>query len=556
MTDTPDKNDTPSKTEKVIEAFGGIRPMAKHINVPVTTVQYWKKVGHIPARAHADILDAARGLGLNIEPADLVAPDGTKTDEPPELPVSDGNGLEVAPVEPVAEAPVPEPPPVLAPTSQPAMPETPIVEPAAPKPLEPDPVKPEPVKPEPVKPPEPESPSAAQPAAVVKPVGKSSATPIALLALAVAVLALAAPALRAPISALLGSATSQTLFGPNTAGRVSTVEGRVAKLEARMAEADGTVRKTSEMIDRLGSDVPSMLARMDVLERGTKSLLDDLTALKKSLGTLQLDQATSPTDLGPRMVSVEQKLTEMSTVLDGIGGLVRDADPQGVAKLTASVGNIQDLLGRLAGDVDGLKGAVQSADARAAALGARLDEKSNRNHASDAMLLGALRLEAALRRPGPYAADLALVRGLGALDSNFGQTLDVLSRYAETGVPTAPDLREQLKSAVPRILAAGTVDGATWTERTLDTLAGLVAMRRIPGAVEGDSVDAILARAEARMEALDLAGAVAEVGKLPPPHGDVAAAWLASARARLEMDAAAARLVGQALTRLLNQPAN
>jgi hypothetical protein len=393
------------------------------------------------------------------------------------------------------------------------------------------------------------------PAPAAAPV-KSLATPLALIAVCLSAVALAAPVLRGPVSGILGPEISQSIFGPDTVGRLNSAENRVANLEARMAEADSTLRRTSETVGRLGGDVPSLLGRMDVLERGTKSLVDDVASLKESRGVMQTDQATTPTDLGPRVVGLEDRLAQMSQQLDGIAGLVREADPQGVAKLTASLANIQDLLGRLAGDVDGLKGSVQGLDDQAESLSTRIDARDERNSTDEALLLGALRLEAVVRRKVPFGAELALVRGLGALDSNFGSALDTLAPYSDTGVATVSDLREDLRKAVPHILAAGVPEGATWTERTLDTLAGLVAMRRVPGAVEGDSPDAILARAEAKMATLDLTAAVAEVETLSPPHAGAAAAWLAAARERLAVDAAVNRLVDQALKRLTAPVAN
>ncbi len=46
-------------TAAVIEAFGGIRPMAHKLGVPVSTVQGWKQRNAIPDNRVADILAAA-----------------------------------------------------------------------------------------------------------------------------------------------------------------------------------------------------------------------------------------------------------------------------------------------------------------------------------------------------------------------------------------------------------------------------------------------------------------------------------------------------------------
>ncbi|MCB1782939.1 MAG: hypothetical protein KDI13_02995 [Alphaproteobacteria bacterium] len=59
---------------QVIERFGGIRPMSSKINVPVTTIQGWKKRGVIPANRRDDLLEAANENEIDL--SDLV--DGAK----------------------------------------------------------------------------------------------------------------------------------------------------------------------------------------------------------------------------------------------------------------------------------------------------------------------------------------------------------------------------------------------------------------------------------------------------------------------------------------------
>ncbi|MDB5368253.1 MAG: hypothetical protein JWM77_4180 [Rhodospirillales bacterium] len=77
----------PSATERVIETFGGIRPMAAKLDVPVTTVQGWKKRGAIPRARHADILVAATKHGLTVDPDLLAAtdPNGSAIETPDPL---------------------------------------------------------------------------------------------------------------------------------------------------------------------------------------------------------------------------------------------------------------------------------------------------------------------------------------------------------------------------------------------------------------------------------------------------------------------------------------
>ncbi len=83
-------------SERLIQRFGGIRPMANKLEVPVTTVQGWKKRGAIPATRLNDLRLAAQRHGIKLEEAELdavgrsderhadVAPETTEAPESPD----------------------------------------------------------------------------------------------------------------------------------------------------------------------------------------------------------------------------------------------------------------------------------------------------------------------------------------------------------------------------------------------------------------------------------------------------------------------------------------
>ncbi len=54
------------KAEKIIERFGGIRPMAAKMGVPVTTVQGWKKRDAIPENRIDEIVSVARSHNIDL----------------------------------------------------------------------------------------------------------------------------------------------------------------------------------------------------------------------------------------------------------------------------------------------------------------------------------------------------------------------------------------------------------------------------------------------------------------------------------------------------------
>jgi hypothetical protein len=67
MTETPYDPEAIQNAEIVIELFGGIRPMAAKMGVPVTTVQGWKKRNVIPGNRRNDVIRAAAAHGIALD---------------------------------------------------------------------------------------------------------------------------------------------------------------------------------------------------------------------------------------------------------------------------------------------------------------------------------------------------------------------------------------------------------------------------------------------------------------------------------------------------------
>jgi hypothetical protein len=73
MSDDDPQAEPATPTERVIAAFGGIRPMAAKLEVTASTVQGWKTREHIPAQRRNDIVKAAKAHGIALDEADLDA---------------------------------------------------------------------------------------------------------------------------------------------------------------------------------------------------------------------------------------------------------------------------------------------------------------------------------------------------------------------------------------------------------------------------------------------------------------------------------------------------
>ncbi len=77
MSDKADQSAGP-----IIEAFGGIRPMAAKLGAPVSTVQGWKQRGTIPAGRMAEIRNVAAQHDITLPPPGENTPDENGADRP------------------------------------------------------------------------------------------------------------------------------------------------------------------------------------------------------------------------------------------------------------------------------------------------------------------------------------------------------------------------------------------------------------------------------------------------------------------------------------------
>jgi hypothetical protein len=195
----------------------------------------------------------------------------------------------------------------------------------------------------------------------------------------------------------------------------------------------------------------------------------------------------------------------------------------------------------LANRVAGLERAEK---AIAAELAKRQADAASDKSARLALAAGAL--NNAVERGDPYAADLAAVKALGA----DAKSLAALEPLAASGVPSAAALARELAGLALAIQQAA---GVTPREGILEKLqAGAERLVRIRPVEEvpGNDAAAIIARLEGRAAQVDIAGALAELGRLPPAARAPADAWSRRAEARIAALDASRRLAADALAGL------
>lgn len=63
-----------SYVESIVSKFKGVRPMARALQLPPTTIQHWKNVNRIPVTRIRDVLSAAAANDITLTIEDVVPP--------------------------------------------------------------------------------------------------------------------------------------------------------------------------------------------------------------------------------------------------------------------------------------------------------------------------------------------------------------------------------------------------------------------------------------------------------------------------------------------------
>lgn len=192
-----------------------------------------------------------------------------------------------------------------------------------------------------------------------------------------------------------------------------------------------------------------------------------------------------------------------------------------------------------------LEAATKSLATTAAAAGAA-DKSADRNLRT-AVLANALR--SAVMRGVPYAAELA---GLKAQVAD-PQALAPLDAFAATGAPSQAALAQELAGLMPAITRAAEPGGSAaegnFMQRLRARASEFVQIRPV-GDAAGDDPAAIVARLNNEIARQDIAGAVADLAKLPAAAKAPAAGFIAKVQARAAAITAAQRVAADALSSL------
>lgn len=329
-------------------------------------------------------------------------------------------------------------------------------------------------------------------------------------------------------------------MGRDAPGKVG--DGALAALEGRIAGFEQALAATRATLDVARTENAANLAReIGKIDSKITAIAGDTAPLAQRLGELEQRLAA----LAAEARAASAGATSSATA---------SADGEALAGLTASGKQTSDKVAALEAANTDLRTQIVALTDRLAAMENRPAPVATGPGPANALLLAVGQLREAVRGTGSYAPAYDAVAALAAKDAGTEDALAKPLAALETHKQGAADLaalRRQFEPVAGAIVRATVVPrGDGWLDRTLDRVASLVTIRKTGDkAAAADDVPGLVARAELRLEAGDLAGAVKALAALEGAPADAAASWLAAARARLAVDGAVDALMREALVR-------
>ena len=340
--------------------------------------------------------------------------------------------------------------------------------------------------------------------------------------------------------------------GAKPAPDLAALEQRLAKLEAALPAVD------AETLSALKAQLAGLEANVKEMSPELAGLADRVAQLETSLKTLA--ETASEGGSIATAAAIAQQIAEVEQRLDAkIAASLAEGKGASAAALEQMRTEIAELKAKLGALAEAELGTGDSPDLaalaeRIAKLEATLPEivnvlnKESAGAKSAAVAIAFANLRAAVSDGRPYAAELDTTSALAPSVGDLG----VLPAYAETGIPTVPELARSFATARDTALAsaAAPAAGGSLVDNLMASAQSLVTIRRIDEAPSGDGPAATLARAKAALDQGGLAAAVKDVETLDGAAHEAFSAWLGEARARLGADQTLTRLEGVLLVSL------
>lgn len=474
---------------EIIQRFGGIRPMATKMDVPVTTVQGWKKRNAIPENRRDDVLSAARSNDIDL--SDIIEKGAAN-----ENTTGEDGGFQAA----VTSAAQNEDDTTRDRHDQAVLKAERTM--AAEKENDKRPK---------AKLADQDDIMTKIKAAERRAVQKSTIVTVVLVALV----------------ASLGL----FLLWPSQT-QIIDHKQRIGALETDM----NAVTEKQSLFDKVvPSDLREQFGELQEKAQNVQNRVTEISEKAETIGqgVLGADAGT----MSQRLSRLEEQVAAMGAPADLTGLIDKLQNMAGSAEghqlLSSSVADLNGLVSGLQGDQ--IDDALQNAQQENDALGQTLEGVSPTDLKAAAMLVGLSKFRSSLRRNEPFDEDLALMQKmLGDKDPALSAAISELAPQAERGVLSTEGLSGEFKGLAGDIVVSSLKgEDVSVRERAMARLNTVLEVQKDGELITGTDTQATVARAQKMLDDGNVQGALAELQSLEGEAAQTAQPWMEQAQTSL-----------------------
>lgn len=300
------------------------------------------------------------------------------------------------------------------------------------------------------------------------------------------------------------------------------------------------VQALSARVDAVSTEIGTLKTQMaDAAEAPGTDLSAQLSARLASLETAFNEMAAAGGETGDAagLEALQTRLAGLEAEIASLSQSSGDApaDPamaESIAELRAAQSGLQAAIEELRAQTETVSNKITTIEQGQADLTEQLGDPGRQIDLARA--IAAAGLKSAIDRGGPFMAELEAFASVVPDDPAVPELRDLAAR----GVPSRSRLIEDFPDAASTAIAAAEPvdENAGLVDRLMSSAMSVVKVRKV-GDVEGDSAEAIAARAEARLHDGNLDAALAEWNALPEASRLAASDYgnALAARARAEM---------------------
>lgn len=323
------------------------------------------------------------------------------------------------------------------------------------------------------------------------------------------------------------------------AAALHEMEAQMAQMDLQMAQL-----KRQEQLQREQASKGSLSATINSqIEK-----LGDVTGAAGDAAAGLAAAAASAAQQAASAAAQSDNTRDLLQVLSNLNTL--NASPQGRAAVAQGIDKLKGILAGWSGDTQDLSQAVEVAKKQDPALNSLLAHVEPKDLGAAAMLLTLNEFRGNVNGNRPFQSDLAIVQKFAGSDPEMQKSLQRLAPYAQSGVLDRSALQQEFKGLAMDIVTAKLQgEDLSVQERALKRFNDFVKVRRVDD-IEGQSVDAVVARAQLLLDKGDVAGATAELQSLQGAPAQAAAPFIEQAQGHVAAQDAMSDVLSSIMARL------